>query len=765
MYRAGPPLSLAAISFARGQAGAKSLRRCLVGAILALASIGAAPALASPVPGSDVLYTTDAHFDQGTLVNVNHDAPNNDQLQLNTSTGTFKFIWVALSQRCTIAKINTETGVILGEYRTLSDGSGCTESSRTTVALDGSVWVGHRASSVVTHVALAESNDCVDRNGNGTIETSTGYDDVLPWPGTNAPVSAAQDECIVHHINPVGTGDSRHMSIDADNNLWVGDRNGGSIFRKYDGSTGALLQGPLDFDCGGYGGLIDGNGVIWSATPGVGILRWDTSQPPSSATCLPYNNYGLAIDSQGNVWSSTIGDGVVRKFSPAGTLLGTFNQGNTNAQGLAVDNNDDVWISSSLLCGGGCNVAHLRNDGTLVGLVPTPTGSGSTGVAVDAAGKVWTANRESHTAVRIDPTLSPPLGAVDLTVSFPAGSHGRPLPYPYNYSDMTGQQLFNSTAPQGTWTVVQDGGSPGTGWGTATWNTEPQGSVPPGSTLLVEARAADTEAGLGSESYVPVANGVEFALTGQFIQVRITLKPDEDDNSPVLSDIRIEVANEPPVAEAGGPYSVYRGESVELDGTGSSDPDGDPLTYEWDLDDNGSFETTGATPDFSAVGLDEGDYTVTLKVCDPSGECDTDTAIVHVLNRPPDCGAARPSIAELWPPNHKFVAIGILGVTDAEGDTLTITVTGIRQDEPVNDKGDGNTAPDGKGVGTATAEVRAERSGSPKVPGNGRVYHIAFTATDGHGGSCTGTVKVSVPHDQRGAPAVDGGPLYDSTVG
>ena len=154
-----------------------------------------------------------------------------------------------------------------------------------------------------------------------------------------------------------------------------------------------------------------------------------------------------------------------------------------------------------------------------------------------------------------------------------------------------------------------------------------------------------------------------------------------------------------------------------------------------------------------------------LKVCDPSDECDTDTAIVHVLNRDPSCTTARPSVGELWPPNHKFVAIGILGVTDAEGDTLTITVTGIRQDEPVNDKGDGNTAPDGKGVGTATAEVRAERTGTPKVPGNGRVYHIAFRATDGHGGSCTGTVKVSVPHDQRGAPAIDGGPLYDSTVG
>jgi len=44
------------------------------------------------------------------------------------------------------------------------------------------------------------------------------------------------------------------------------------------------------------------------------------------------------------------------------------------------------------------------------------------------------------------------------------------------------------------------------------------------------------------------------------------------------------------------------------------------------------------------------------------------------------------------------------------------------------------------------------------------VYHIGFTAVDGHGGQCTGTVSVCVPHDQRpGHVCVDEGPLVDST--
>ena len=536
--RAGPPR--------RRRAGRLLVALAMVAPGLAMA---AEPVAAAPVVGTDVTYTTDADFDNGTLVNVNHDAPNNNQLQLNVNAGTFPFIWVALSQRCTIAKINTLTGTILGEYRTMADATPCTESSRTTVALDGSVWVGHRGpTGRVTKVGLVELNNCVDRNANGTIETSTGYGDVKAWPGNGAPVSAAEDECILVHVD-TGGSDSRHMSVDAAGNLWVGDRSGGSIFRRYDGSTGALLAGPLDFNCGGYGGLIDQAGVIWSATSGGSILRYDTTQPLSGTNprCITMNNYGMAIDSGGNIWVSTLGEGVVRKVSPDGNTITAYPQGVSNAQGLAVGPDDHVWISSSLFCGSNCTVAHLRPDGSLVGLVPTPTGSGSTGVSIDGAGKIWTANRSSNTAVRIDPTAGPviggtPLGAADLTVDFPAGPGGRPLPFPYNYSDMTGQQLFSSTSPQGTWTVVQDGGAAGHQWGRITWNTEPQGAVPPGTGLVVEARAADTEAGLGAQVYAAVANGTAFSLTGRFLQVRATLTPDAGGASPVLSDLRIQSA-------------------------------------------------------------------------------------------------------------------------------------------------------------------------------------------------------------------------------
>lgn len=129
-------------------------------------------------------------------------------------------------------------------------------------------------------------------------------------------------------------------------------------------------------------------------------------------------------------------------------------------------------------------------------------------------------------------------------------------------------------------------------------------------------------------------------------------------------------------------------------------------------------------------------------------------------NLPPDCSKAQPGEPLLWPPNHKLHAVTIQNVTDPDGDKVTLTVTGIAQDEPVNGKGDGNTAPDGFGVGSTQAKVRAERSGK----GQGRLYFVHFRAADGKGGTCTGSVTVGVPHDRsaKGLPQ-DTGERYDST--
>jgi FG-GAP repeat len=127
-------------------------------------------------------------------------------------------------------------------------------------------------------------------------------------------------------------------------------------------------------------------------------------------------------------------------------------------------------------------------------------------------------------------------------------------------------------------------------------------------------------------------------------------------------------------------------------------------------------------------------------------------------NQPPNCGGAFPSVDMIWPPNHDMVNVTIQGVTDPDGDPVTINIDQIKQDEPTDGTGDGHTCPDGAGIGTSTAQVRAERS----AQGDGRVYTIYFTASDGKGGSCQGSVTVCVPKSIKGS-CTNGGAIYDST--
>jgi hypothetical protein len=84
-------------------------------------------------------------------------------------------------------------------------------------------------------------------------------------------------------------------------------------------------------------------------------------------------------------------------------------------------------------------------------------------------------------------------------------------------------------------------------------------------------------------------------------------------------------------------------------------------------------------------------------------------------------------------------------VTAAATDTCgaaSCTIASITSNEPVNGKGDGNTAGDWEITGPNTANVRAERAGG----GSGRIYTLTVRCTDPSGNASTGTTTVAVAH-------------------
>ena len=492
-------------------------------------------AYADPLTGTPATYTLDEHFDQGTMINVVHDP--SDQLQLDDTTKAFNFIWVAASARGTIIKIDTTNGDILGEYHSAPAGRG-KNPSRTTVDANGNVWSGNRDESAgglgsVVHIGLEENGQCVDRNNNGVIDTSTGLGDIRDWNNAggaddNGGVSTAEDECIIHYVRTSGTN-VRTVAIDANNDVWIGGL-GNRVHELYDGDTGLPITGTqFNLGCGGYGGLVDGNGVLWSSSsPGAGgLLRYDPSI--SAGRCLNFGlpTYGLGIDTNGNIWLSNWDLNSVQKISPAGTLVNTFpSEGASNDRGVAVtpaDNN--VWVANS----GGTDVSRLDNNGNLMAVISV--GVTPTGVAVDGNGNVWVTNLGSDNAMRINPATN----VVDLTVELGTGAG------PYNYSDMTGSTVI-APPSAGTWSVIHDTEIDDVKWGTVSWTSEE-----PGDSSIVVTVASSND-GINFSAPETATNGGDLAIPdGRWVEVIVSFNrstnSDADNDgiydSPILFDLTI----------------------------------------------------------------------------------------------------------------------------------------------------------------------------------------------------------------------------------
>ncbi|MFB6294585.1 MAG: OmpL47-type beta-barrel domain-containing protein [Candidatus Nanohaloarchaea archaeon] len=204
-------------------------------------------------------------------------------------------------------------------------------------------------------------------------------------------------------------------------------------------------------------------------------------------------------------------------------------------------------------------------------------------------------------------------------------------------------------------------------------------------------------------------------------------------------------AGSPPSADAGGPYSVDEGGTVTLDAGSSSDPDGDALSYSWDVS-SGSVSGSGSRQTYhapSSISSDT-DVTATLTVDDGSST-DSDTATVSVNNLQDQCG---PDTSNSCPGDS---ACSYSGMCDGSGSYTTYTcqnpdapdsecvsqtVTGGKCSRSV-DPQCGNSCTVGTGVCERTGTVQRDGScsASPASPSE-----TPETSCDGLDNDCDGQV-------------------------
>lgn len=608
--------------------------------------------VATQVVAQERVYTRDADFDDGVLVGVNHDIP--DQLQLDVRESRHPFLWVAKSGRRSIVRIDANTGVVVGEYFT-SPGVVSGSPSRTAVDRFGNVWVGNSSGSgsvakigVVLGGTRGRKNSdgsfvpdpngsylappflystAVDRDGDGLIRTSRGLGDVLAWRditdgqgGVTAEVEDAEDECILLFQRSTASR-VLHVSLDTRGHAWIGGISSTPMhFNKLDAQTGEILETMLP-SCGGYGGTVDNQGVLWSASLSQqSLMRYDTVSGQTSCVSVP-QSAGVAVDTEGYIWNTTWDWNSVAKIAADGTMQPGFPKptGGRYCLGVAVTPADnDVWVANKRTH----DVSRLDSDGNVRKRMAI--GSGPTGVAVDANGKIWVVNQYDDNVVRIDPSAGADgLGEVDLTV--PLGSGARPLAY----GNMTGMIVTRDVVETGSWTVVFDGGRPGVDWGTLAWQSDTPGS----SGIAVHARAADEIVGLTQASWDERINGHDFSGTGvvgRWIEIRVGFAADDIAGvSPVLHELGVRAASD--------------------------------------------------------------------------------------VNAAPDCANAVSSVEQIWPPDGRMVAIEILGLVDADGDVVNCTITSIQQDEPLEQGRTLHADAWGVGTATAYVRAKRAGNGNGRV--------------------------------------------------
>lgn len=192
--------------------------------------------------------------------------------------------------------------------------------------------------------------------------------------------------------------------------------------------------------------------------------------------------------------------------------------------------------------------------------------------------------------------------------------------------------------------------------------------------------------------------------------------PENGSKQYVRMRMLLNIGDEPPVADAGGPYTQKEGSPVTLDASGTEDSGQNPgiVLYEWDLDSDGVYDLSTTEPTIETLFDDDYSSTLVLKVTDNVGYTDTSHTHITITNVAPT------------------VSIG-KNLTINEGDTIHVSGTVT---DPGNDvisyawtMGDGTTY--------------TESSISHQFADNGK-YNVTLVVNDGDGGTAQAKIQVTV---------------------